>query len=288
MSTRSMPLVGLFLITIGSESFHLFPNKISSADSSSLVLSQTVYLNTITYQKQFGVSDNSLSENLLLEDIAKKFTVRILDKDKAGSGVIVDRRGQNYTVLTNDHVVNNGNGNIYRILTADGTIHTGRWQQSNRFVDLDLALVKFNSNNSYSVAVIGDSKSISINDLVYSAGFPNYDFPENADYVESTYSWGLRAFLFTTGQISMLLEKSLERGYSLGYTNDVQDGMSGGPVLNQNGELVGINGRAQNALLGINAYIFTDGTQPSQDLFEQMDALSWAIPIAKFKEIKRK
>ncbi|NES19769.1 MAG: trypsin-like peptidase domain-containing protein [Symploca sp. SIO3E6] len=243
-------------------------------------------------QEQESVTDTSslenLPENLSVEEIAKQITVRILGDEGSGSGVIIARHGSIYTVLTNAHVVDRGNDNQYTVLTADGMTHLGQWQQSNRFGNLDLALVEFDSNKSYHVAVLGDSKALSIDELVYSAGFPNYYFPKNANYVESTYSWGLRAFVLTTGQVGMLSEKSLPRGYSLGYTNDVADGMSGGPVLNQKGELVGINGRSKYALSGINAYTFTDGTRPSYEFFEQMDALSWAIPIAKFNEIKTK
>ncbi|QEI44135.1 hypothetical protein BMF77_04766 [Dolichospermum sp. UHCC 0315A] len=35
---------------------------------------------------------------------------------------------------------------------------------------------------------------------------------------------------------SIVLEKALERGYQIGYTNKLEKGMSGGPLLNENGQ----------------------------------------------------
>lgn len=41
-----------------------------------------------------------------------------------------------------------------------------------------------------------------------------------------------------------------------------------------------INGRLKDPLQGIAAYLFVDGTRPSEEQFQQMAVLSWAIPIA--------
>lgn len=49
----------------------------------------------------------------------------------------------------------------------------------------------------------------------------------------------------------MVLKKSLQEGYQLGYTNEIEQGMSGGPVLDQSGRLIAINGRLKYPLTNI-------------------------------------
>ena len=219
------------------------------------------------------------------EAIANQVTVRILSEESSGSGVIISRQGQTYTVLTNEHVLKNATDKDYQILTVDGLIHNSILVKNAMFVGADLAIVKFNTNNNYQVVTLGDSSSLSLNEPVFAAGFPNYYFSKDSNAVESTYKWGRRAFRLTVGDVGMLPLKSLIEGYGLGYTNEVVDGMSGGPVLNQRGELVGINGKLKYSLQGEEGYLFTDGTKPSQYLFEQMQSLSWAIPSSSFVQL---
>jgi serine protease Do len=222
-----------------------------------------------------------------VSEIAREVTVRIITNPGAGSGAIIGRRDNIYTVLTNEHVVANRSDNKYTVLTADGMSHNGRWMRSPQFGSLDLAIVQFNSDRNYQVATFGDSNNLSVGDVVYAAGYPNW-YWVNSNNIEDTRNWGLRAYRLTTGQVGMIADRSLKRGYQLGYTNEIEQGMSGGPVLNQNGELIAINGRLKFPPQGIDVYAFADGSLPSQKLFQQMEALSWAIPVATFEQIAQK
>lgn len=78
-----------------------------------------------------------------------------------------------------------------------------------------------------------------------------------------------------------MLEKPLEEGYQIGYTNDIEKGMSGGPVLNRAGEVVAVNGMHAYPLWG-DPYVFKDGSHPEQSLKQQMVRYSWSIPIQTF------
>lgn len=222
--------------------------------------------------------------DLSVLETAKQFTVRIMTNPGAGSGVIVGHSGQTYTVLTNGHVVADSVNYKYTVLTDDGLTYPAQWLRSVQFKNLDLALVQFASKKAYRVAVMGDSTQLSLSDPVYAAGFPNWHYI-NANAIESTHNWGLRAFQLTTGKVGMILVRSLPRGYQLGYTNEVENGMSGGPVLDRNGQLIGINGRLKYPFQGISAFTLTDGTIPSPELFQQMESLSWAIPSATFQQM---
>lgn len=245
-------------------------------------------------ENQLGQSAKRISQSspvpapasLSVPTMARLVTVRILANPGAGSGVIIERQGQTYTVLTNAHVVAESSENLYTILTADGKTHSGRWLQSAQFDNQDLALVQFTSNQTYQVAASGNSDALSVGDPVYASGFPNWRFL-NFTTLEATHDWGLKAFQLTEGNVGMLPSKPLQQGYQLGYTNQIEQGMSGGPVLDQYGRLVGINGHLKYPLQGIIAFIFADGTMPSEAVFQQMEALSWAIPSATFEPTLR-
>ena len=227
---------------------------------------------------------NQQQSQLTVAKIARQVTVRILTEPGFGSGVIIDRQGQIYTILTCKHVVADSRDGYYAVLTADGMTHPARRKPLIHLGDTDLALVQFKSKTPYRVAELVDSDTLSIGEPVYASGFPNYQFLSENN-VEDTRDWGIRAFQFTKGEFSLLLKRSLPEGYRLGYTNEVEQGMSGGPVLNESGQVVGINGRLKYPLQGIDVFTFADGTKPSTELFQQMEALSWAIPITTFRQI---
>lgn len=224
-----------------------------------------------------------LQARVSVPEIARQVTVRILGDPALGSGVIIDRQGQTYTVLTSNHVVEDNETGDYTVLTADGRTHQGRWLRSSQFVNVDLALVEFSSRESYRVAEIADSTTLVLGDRIYAAGFPNWHFEPGL--AEETRDWGLRAYRLTQGTVELLPTKALQDGYQIGYTNDIAVGMSGGPLLNKNGRLVGINGRHKYPLLGADAFLFADGTRPSEALAEEMVPLSWAIPIASLQPV---
>ncbi|MGB8700603.1 MAG: serine protease, partial [Thermosynechococcaceae cyanobacterium] len=102
---------------------------------------------------------------------------------------------------------------------------------------------------------------------VFAAGFP-LPLTENST----------KGFKFTKGSISLITSKALEGGYQVGYSNDIEKGMSGGPVLNAKGEVIAVNGMHQEPLWG-DPYLFQDGSKPSASLFSVLSHSSWAIPV---------
>jgi serine protease Do len=219
-----------------------------------------------------------LSISPSLQRLAKQVTVRLLLPDTGGSGVMIGRRGNVYTVLTCRHVVVDSKGapqTDLTILTYDGKRYPARLHQSLPATDasLDLVLLEFTSTTTYPIARPGEMPTIG--QSLYASGFPNYNQAS-----ESTQNLGNRAFRLTSGQFNLTLERPLEGGYRLGSSNDVELGMSGGPLFNQVGNLVGINGRAKYPVQGGSAYTFSDGSQPTSTLAAKLETLSWAIPIS--------
>jgi len=91
---------------------------------------------------------------------------------------------------------------------------------------------------------------------------------------------GALVWAVARGLVELLLPKSLAQGYSLGYTNEVKIGMSGGPIFNAKGFLVGINGRGKYRDPDLGVYAFEDATEPTAELLEKMVKSSWGIPIS--------
>lgn len=241
--------------------------------------SRVGYTATLLTQRASSPSQIGLS----VPAIARQVTARILTDSGMGSGAIIQHQGQTYTVVTCEHVVAESQDNHYTILTADGRTHASQLLRSVQFPNTDLALMQFTSNQAYRVVTIANSKTLAIGSPVYASGFPNW-YLINSNTIESTRNWGNRAFRLTSGKVAMLPQKSLQEGYQLGYTNEIEQGMSGGPVLDEYGRLVGINGRLKYPPQGIISFIFADGTVPSEKVFQQMETLSWAIPTAKFRQ----
>lgn len=163
-----------------------------------------------------------------VDTIAQQITVRI-DGPDSGSGVIVDRKGNTYTVVTNCHVVELAG--TYTVQTQDRQQHRVSNNQIKCLGEqVDLAIMRFTSSKSYKVAKIANSDYLREGTRVYVAGW-------------TVDNYGLeRDLRFTDGQISALTPP--KQGYSLVYSNAAQPGMSGGPVLDEKGRVVGINGRA--------------------------------------------
>ncbi|MEO0374353.1 MAG: trypsin-like peptidase domain-containing protein [Cyanobacteria bacterium P01_A01_bin.17] len=180
-----------------------------------------------------------------ISQIAKSSTVRIVSQT-AGSGVLIQQNGETYTVLTAAHVVESAD--TYDVITPDGK--RAQPVTIKKLPDVDLALVQFKSPQSYSVVELGDSGQASEGSLSYVAGFPL----RTEAISETIYN-------FTEGKITANAGQSLKDGYSLIYSNNTLPGMSGGPVLNAQGKLIGIHGRAdttekvQNQSLNPEIYI---------------------------------
>jgi tetratricopeptide (TPR) repeat protein len=186
-----------------------------------------------------------------IQDIARSTAVEInLKVDSKikipGSGVIVHRQGNLYTLVTNRHVVCGGKYcdqlpvvENYSITLADGQKYQIK-QSAIKLLgnDLDLASIQFRSNHNYAVAAIASANSLKLDDQVYASGFP-----EN-----------LQEFAFGQGETVAVVNKRLfgdKGGYTIVYNAQTLPGMSGGGVFNNKGELVAIHGYGDRYTPGV-------------------------------------
>ncbi len=208
----------------------------------------------------------SVAELISLKHHAQAITVKVMAGDNWGSGILVSRKGQDYAVLTNQHVL--WIGESYTVQTLDGKRYGARKNTAASFGNDDLGLIHFQSSTAvYPTAKLGCSLSLSKGTPVFAAGFP---LPLN--------EYSTKGFKFTSGAISLIMPKAFEGGYQVGYSNEIEKGMSGGPVLNRWGEVIAVNGMHQEPLWG-NPYVYKDGSEPNSGLKDVLFHSSWAIPI---------
>jgi tetratricopeptide (TPR) repeat protein len=161
--------------------------------------------------------------------IAKAVTVNIESADSPGSGVIIQKNNNTYTIITAAHVLRDPQS-AFKIVTSDGNTYT--LTSIKTTPGTDLAIAKFQSTSNYPVAKMGDSAQSPEGSTVYVAGFPM-----------ATQAISSSIYNFTEGKVTANANRSLAEGYSLVYSNNTLPGMSGGPVFNAAGELIAIHGR---------------------------------------------
>ncbi|MGK7897525.1 MAG: serine protease, partial [Xenococcus sp. (in: cyanobacteria)] len=151
-------------------------------------------------------------------------------------------------------------------------------QASSRY---DIALLEFSSNeDSYQTVTMGHSTTLTVGEPVFAVGFP-YNYQENnSDIKKQLDNNFLQELAFTKGRITVILDRALEEGYQIGYTNEVHKGMSGGALLNIEGFLVGVNGKHAYPLWEAPDF-FEDQSQPCPPLQELIIRSSLAIPLEK-------
>ena len=150
------------------------------------------------------------------------------DAQSVGTGVIVDESGY---ILTNSHVVNDGDTKSITVSLYDGTDVSGTvlWSDPN----LDLAVVKVEVEGLVA-AELGDSDSVSIGS--YAAAIGN---PLGLNF-ERSMSQGIISGL--NRSIELGNGNSVSKMEGLMQTDaTINSGNSGGPLLNSKGEVVGIN-----------------------------------------------
>lgn len=160
-----------------------------------------------------------------VKTVAKAVTVRI-EGPKGGSGVILEKKGNTYYILTNWHVVDQAGD--YRVITPDGKSHSVYYSLIRRSPGMDLAVVPFSSPESYPLAQLANSPATAGKKAIV-AGWP-------------ISGGSLRQPIFLATEGLLTGRQTAWNGYTLVYNNLVRAGMSGGPVLDDAGRLIAING----------------------------------------------
>ncbi|MGB3534956.1 MAG: trypsin-like peptidase domain-containing protein [Microcoleaceae cyanobacterium] len=168
-------------------------------------------------------------------EIAAPITVQVNSALGDGSGVIIAKNGNIYSVLTVNHVVEDPEES-YRIQTQAGETYpvTNVVELQADETEPDLAVIQFESTQEYPVATLGNSDQAVIGAQIYVYGYPATGGLTGAQR-EPELSPGL-----VTSR-----PKSRPEGYTLRYQAVTWSGMSGGPVFDGEGRLVGLHGQGE-------------------------------------------
>jgi serine protease Do len=171
-------------------------------------------------------------------------------REGAGSGFIVTEDGY---ILTNNHVV--GNANKINVTLADGRKLKAEVIATDP--ETDIAVIRIDASG-LPVAVLGDSDQVEQGDWVLAIGSP----------------FGLQLTL-TAGIVSATGRELRESTYNHYIQTDasINPGNSGGPLVNMQGEVVGINtmiltgGPLSQGNIGIG---FAIASNTARDVFKQL------------------
>jgi serine protease Do len=156
-----------------------------------------------------------------------------------GTGIIIDPRGY---IVTNHHVVEDVN--LLRVRLADGSAYLAKVMARSK--EHDLALIKIDAGRPLPIVRIGTSKDLMIGETVIAIG--------NAFGYENTVSVGIVSAL---GR-DVTLNKEISYKSLIQTDASINPGNSGGPLLNIEGELIGVNVAIRAGAQGISFAIPVD------------------------------
>lgn len=140
-----------------------------------------------------------------------------------GSGVIVRKNSDTYYVLTNHHVV--GEATEIYVVTNDGKEYDAKLVGKDQ--RKDLALVSFKTGDFYPQAVLGNSDDVQVGDFAIAFGTP-------LGFMSSV-TMGIVSAVGRTGGPAGNINDFIQTDAS------INQGNSGGALVNIKGEVIGIN-----------------------------------------------
>lgn len=169
-----------------------------------------------------------------------------------GTGIIVDEKGY---ILTNSHVINDGNAKEIIVQLSDGREVDGSvlWYDKS----IDLAIVKIEADN-LTAAELGDSDDVRIGSYAAAIGNP-LGLAFDRSVTQGVISGLNRSITVSDGQSQLTMEGLMQTDAS------INSGNSGGPLLNSEGLVIGINSAKAQSGEGLGFAIPINTAKPIVD-----------------------
>jgi Do/DeqQ family serine protease len=191
------------------------------------LLPSVVELKTISVQRHQGPNFNGIPWEFFFgpRDRTPNGQEREFRSQGLGSGIIVRQKNGVYYALTNNHVVE-GTTEI-KIATKDGHEYTAELVGKDE--RKDLALVSFKTNDKHPLAVLGDSDNVAVGDWAIAIGNPL------GEQFSFSVTMGIISAVGRTGGPGGNINDFIQTDAP------INQGNSGGPLVNIRGEVIGIN-----------------------------------------------
>lgn len=189
-------------------------------EQSSIVTQKTAMTNVSEVAQKLMPSVVGITST---QNVKGFFSTKGSTQTGVGSGIIVDAAGY---ILTNNHVANKTTDEI-AVSLFDGREVKGKavWADET----LDLAIIKIDADN-LTVATLGDSKSLIVGEQAVAIGNPL-----GLTFQRTVTAGIISAFNRTIADNSTFMEDLIQTDAA------INEGNSGGPLINMSGEVIGIN-----------------------------------------------
>ena len=190
-------------------------------------------LTKITEQKNVTITDTGISE--AVDKVYDKTVIVTTYKDNqkysSGSGFIYKVDKETTYIITNHHVV--ASGETYKITTTDEDQQDATLVGSDQYSDI--AVLKVKTKSTYKEVEKGNSNKLKIGDTTFAIGAP----------LTSDYSWTVTKGIISGKErlVEISTTSTSESDYVMNVIQTdtaVNQGNSGGPLCNANGEVIGI------------------------------------------------
>ncbi|PIN86358.1 hypothetical protein COV19_05170 [Candidatus Woesearchaeota archaeon CG10_big_fil_rev_8_21_14_0_10_44_13] len=184
--------------------------------------------------KNIKVSSSDFSS--IVKDVVKS-VVTIKTNKGQGSGFIVDQEGY---IVTNYHVISGvTNAGVF---TYDGTLYPIKLVAYDTI--LDIAILRMITDRSFEVLSLGDSRDVNTGERVIAVGNPaGFEFSVTEGIVSSAEREGINGVTYIQTDVP------------------INPGNSGGPLVDANGDVIGVNTLKISGLEGIGFAVAINGAK---------------------------
>ena len=178
--------------------------------------------------KDVTITDTGLAEAVekVYDAVVVVSTYRDGKYIASGTGFVYRHEGDTYYLLTNYHVIENGN-NVTVTFTNENVVETeivGYDEYA------DIAVLSIESDDDLVVAELGDNSKSRVGDTAFAVGAP----------LDSAYSWTVTRGIISGKDRFVEVDSSTTVMKVLQTDAAINSGNSGGPLCNANGEVIGI------------------------------------------------